>query len=129
MSLSSKETMVVNKVIENDAEYEAALERIDQIFDAIPGTDEARELKLLVILVKEYEAENHPIPNPDPIEAIKVRMEDLGLKAKDLISYIGDKTTVSRILNRQRGLTIDMARKLHKALGIPAEILIAESGH
>jgi len=118
--------MNIYKIIENDAEYEAALERIEQIFDAPPGTDAEKELRLLVLLVREYEAENYPIPNPDSIEAIKIRMADLGLKDKDLIPFIGDKTAVSRILNRHRDLTIDMAIKLHKGLGIPAEILLAE---
>lgn len=121
-----KRKMVISKIIENDAEYEAAIARIDEIFDAIPETKEEKELKLLILLVQAYEAENHPVPNPDPIEAIKTRMEDLGLKDKDLIPFIGDKTAVSRILNRQRNLTIEMARKLYKGLGIPAEILLSE---
>jgi HTH-type transcriptional regulator / antitoxin HigA len=118
--------LITPKIIENEAEYEAVLERIEQIFDATPGTSDEKELKLLVLLVQHYEAEHHPVPNPDPIEAIKIRMEDLGLKDKDLIPFIGDKTAVSKVLNRHRGLTLDMARKLHKGLGIPAEILLAE---
>jgi len=116
--------MNIYKIIENDAEYGAALERIEQIFNAQAGTEE--ELKLLVLLVRAYESEEYPITNPDPIAAIKIRMQDLGLKDKDLIPYIGDKTAVSRILNWHRDLTIEMARKLHKGLGIPAEILLAE---
>jgi len=96
----------MNKLIETEKEYEAALERINEIFEAVPGTPEEKELKLLVLLVENYESENHSVPNPDPIEAIKIRMEDLGLKDKDLIPFIGDKTTVSRILNRHRNLTI-----------------------
>lgn len=114
------------KIIENSAEHVAALARIDVIFDAEPSTDEKKELKLLVLLVRAYESEKYPIPNPDPIEAIKMRMLDLGLKNKDLIPFIGDKTAVSCILNRHRDLTIEMARKLHQGLGIPAEILLAE---
>ncbi|RDC63981.1 helix-turn-helix domain-containing protein [Adhaeribacter pallidiroseus] len=121
--------MNMYKIIENDAEYEAALARIDVIFDAHTSTDEEKELKLLVLLVREYESEKYPIPNPDPIKAIKIRMADLGLKDKDLIPFIGDKTAVSRILNRHRELTIEMARKLHRGLGIPAEILLAEPVH
>jgi HTH-type transcriptional regulator / antitoxin HigA len=119
----------MNKLIETEAEYEAALTRIDHIFDATPGTPEEKELKLLVLLVRHYEAGKHPVPNPDPIEAIKTRMDDLGLKDKDLIPYLGDKTTVSRILNRRRGLTIAMARRLYQGLGIPAEVLLAETEH
>ena len=119
----------MSKLIETEKEYDAALKRIEQIFNTASGTPEEKELKLLVLLVEQYEAENHPITNPDPIEAIKIRMEDLGLKDKDLIPFIGDKATVSRILNRHRSLTIEMARKLHKGLGIPAEVLLAEPLH
>ena len=86
--------LLTPKLIENESEYEATLERIEELFDATPGTPEEKELRLLVLLVQHYEDENHPVPDPDPIEAIKVRMEDLGLKDKDLVTFIGDKTAV-----------------------------------
>lgn len=77
----------------------------------------------MALLVREYESEYHPIPSPDPI---KIRQAELGLKDKDLMPFMGDKSTVSRILKRERDLTIAMVRKLHKGLGIPAEVLLAE---
>lgn len=117
--------MKVYKLIENEEEYEAAIRKIDAIFNAPEGSREANELKLLVLLVKKYEEENYPMPEPDPIEAILTRMEDLGLSRKDLEAYIGDKTIVSKVLNRKRELTVKMIRNLHHGLGLPAEVLIA----
>ena len=110
--------------IKNEEQYKRYLARVDEIFDAKAGSQEGEELELLLLLVKLYEDEHYPIPSPDPIEAIKVRMEDLNLKAVDLIPYMGDKGNVSKILNRKRPLTLEMIRKLHKALGIPLEVLI-----
>ena len=112
------------KIIESEAEYQFALARIDQLFDAPRGTKEAGELELLVLVVNNYEEKYYPIPPADPVDAIKCRMEDLGLTNKDLEPILGDKATVSRILNRKRDLTADMMRKLHKQLGIPAESLL-----
>lgn len=110
--------------IKNEKQYKRYLARIEVIFDAKTGSKEGEELELLLLLVKLYEDEHYPIPSPDPIEAIKVRMEDLNLKARDLIPYIGDKGNVSKILNRKRPLTLEMIRKLNKALGIPLEVLV-----
>ncbi len=112
------------KIIESEAEYASALKRIDQLFDAPRGTKEAGELELLVLLVNNYEDKHYPVPPADPVEAIKYRMEELGLANKDLEPMLGDKATVSRILNRKRDLTADMMRKLHRQLGIPAEVLL-----
>ena len=116
------------KVIETEVEYEAALKRIDQLLDIDPEPEsqEGQELQLLLVLVEKYEDEHYAIDMPDPIEAIKVRMDDLGLKAKDLIPYIGDKGTVSKVLNRKIPLSINMIRRLSSALHIPAEILLQE---
>lgn len=117
--------MNVTKLIENESEYQGAIRRIDELFDPPQGSKEADELQLLVLLVKKYEEENFPMPEPDPIEAILIRMEDLGLDRKDLEAYIGDKTVVSKVLNRKRELTVKMIRNLHYGLGLPAEVLIA----
>jgi HTH-type transcriptional regulator/antitoxin HigA len=116
--------MKIVKLIETDAEYEAALARIDALFDAPKNTPEGQELELLVVLVNHYEAIHYPIPAADPVEAIKYRMEELGWTAKDLEALLGDKATVSRILNRKRELTVEMMRKLSTHLRIPAAILL-----
>jgi HTH-type transcriptional regulator/antitoxin HigA len=110
--------------IKNEEQYNRYLARIEVIFDAKPGSQAGEELELLLILVKLYEDEHYPIPFPDPIEAIKVRMEDLSLKAVDLIPYIGNKGNVSKILNRKRPLTLEMIRKLSEGLDIPVEVLV-----
>jgi HTH-type transcriptional regulator / antitoxin HigA len=120
--------MQVIKIIETEAEYDAALKRIDQLLDIGPEPEslEGRELQLLLVLVEKYEDEHYAIDMPDPIEAIKVRMDDLGMKAKDLIPYIGDKGTVSKVLSRKIHLSINMIRRLSTALHIPAEVLLQE---
>ena len=115
------------RIIETEKDYESALQRIEEIFDAPTGSAESHELQILVLLVKKYESEHFDeIPLPDPIDAIKVRMEDLGLKSKDLIPAIGDKGTVSKVLNRRLPLSLRMIRNLSKLLSLPAEILIQE---
>ena len=116
------------KLIKNDAEHAAALERIQEIFDAKPGSPEGDECELLVHLVDEYEAAHHAIEPPDPIEAIKFRMEQGGLKQADLVPFIGNKSKVSEVLNRKRPLSLAMIRALHEGLGIPARVLIKEPG-
>ncbi|NIJ55798.1 helix-turn-helix domain-containing protein [Dyadobacter arcticus] len=112
------------KIIETEEEYNIAIERIDQLFDALKGSKEASELDLLTLLVNKYEEENYPIEEPDPVEYIKIRMEEMGLKASDLIPFMGNKGNVSKVLSRKRGLSIDMIRNLHKGLGFPLDILI-----
>lgn len=116
------------KIIETEVEYDAVLKRIDQLLDIDPEPEsqEGQELQLLLVLVEKYEDEHYFIDMPDPIEAIKVRMDDLGMKAKDLIPYIGDKGTVSKVLNRKTPLSLNMIRRLSSALHIPAEILLQE---
>ena len=115
-------------VLENSKDYQAALRRIDQLMDANPGpkTDTGKELKLLLCLVEKYEDEHYSVGLPDPIGAIKTRMEDLGLEPKDLIGAIGDKGTVSKVLNRKIPLSLRMIRNLSKMLGLPADVLIQE---
>jgi HTH-type transcriptional regulator/antitoxin HigA len=116
------------KVIKNEVEYEATLSRIEALLDADPGTPEGDELELLVTLVDLYEKTAHPIDLPDPIEAIKFRMEQAELKQKDLVPFIGSRSKVSEVLSGQRPLSLPMIRKLHQGLGIPAEVLLKEPG-
>ncbi|MFN6946897.1 MAG: type II toxin-antitoxin system HigA family antitoxin [Cytophagaceae bacterium] len=112
--------------IRNINNYNEALERLELIFDAKQGTPEGDELEILTILIDKYEKENFLIDLPDPIEAVKFRMEQLNMKQKDLAATIGFKSRVSEVLNRKRKLTLDMIRKLHEQLNIPTNILIKE---
>lgn len=116
------------KLIKTEADYEAALARIESIFDATPGTERGDEFELLCKLVELYENEMFPIDLPSPLEAIHFRMEQQGLKAKDLVPYIGSAPKVSEVLAGKRPLSLGMIRKLVKGLGIPAEVLIQEPG-
>ena len=119
---------MIPKIIKTEADYDSALERVDALMDADPSTPEGDELELLVTLVEMYEKTAHPIDLPDPIEAIKFRMEQMELKQKDLIPFIGSRSKVSEVLSRQRPLSIAMIRRLHEGLGIPAEVLLKEAG-
>jgi len=119
---------MINKIIKTEEDYNKALARIDELMDAEPNTQEGDELELLVTLVELYEEKMYPIDMPDPIEAVKFRMEQLGLHQKDLVPFIGSKSKVSEILNKKRPLSLSMMRALHKGLGIPAEILLKEQG-
>ncbi len=110
--------------IKTEKDYENALERLEQIFDAKQGTKEGDELEILSILIEKYEDEYYPIDLPDPIEAIKFRMEQLGMKQNDLTEVIGFKSRVSEILNKKRKLTLEMIRKLNEYLRIPTNVLI-----
>lgn len=112
------------KPIKTKKDYQKALERLEEIFDARPGTKEGDELDILVLLIERYEEKHYPIEAPDPIEAIKFRMEQMGYKQKDLAEIIGNKTRVSEILNRKRKLTLEMIRNLHEKLNIPLEALV-----
>jgi HTH-type transcriptional regulator / antitoxin HigA len=114
------------KPIKNTEDYELALERLEQIFDAQLGTDDGDELEILTILIDKYEKEHFPVEMPNPIEALKFRMEQLGMQQKDLAKTIGFKSRVSEILNHKRKLTLEMVRKLHEQLHIPTDILIKE---
>jgi len=110
--------------IKTEKDYKKALKRLEQIFDAKQGTKEGDELEILSILIEKYENENFPIDLPDPIEAIKFRMEQLGLKQTDLAEVIGFKSRVSEILNKKRKLTLEMIRRLNEYLKIPTNVLI-----
>ncbi len=113
------------KVIKNEEEYDEALARVDQIFEAQPDTAEADELALLLLVIKDYENKHHPVLPPDPIEAIKLTMQEQGLMAKDLVPLLGSKSYVSQVLNRKKPLTAEMMRSLHHHLGISADVLLA----
>ena len=110
--------------IKTEADYQAALEEIERLFEAAPDTPEGDRFDVLTTLVEAYEEKHYPVPLPDPIEAIKYHMESRGLSRSDLEPYIGSRGRVSEILNRKRPLTIEMIRRLHSGLGIPAEVLI-----
>lgn len=112
--------------IRNENDYQKALERLDVIFDAKRGTKEGDELEILAILIDNYESASFPIGLPDPISAINFRMEQMGLKQKDLVEMIGFKSRVSEIMNRKRKLTLDMIRKLNTQLRIPTDVLIQD---
>ncbi|MCM4161574.1 helix-turn-helix domain-containing protein [Antarcticibacterium flavum] len=114
------------KPIRNEQDYQNALDRLEVIFDAKKGTEEGDELEILSILIDRYENENFPIEMPDPIEAIKFRMEQMGMKQKDLAEIVGFKSRVSEVLNKKRKLTLDMIRKLNTTLHIPTEVLIQD---
>lgn len=113
------------KPIKSESDYLEALSRLEVIFDADLNTPEGDEAEVLSLLVENYENEFYPIEAPDPIEAIKIRMEEMDLKPKDLVGVIGQKSRVSEVLNKKKKLTVDMIRNLEEALRIPASILIA----
>jgi HTH-type transcriptional regulator/antitoxin HigA len=117
-------------IIKTDEQYEEALALVEELMDSDPEpvTGDADKLELLTLLISNYEKEHFPMEMPDPIEAIKFRMEQRQLSQKDLIPYIGSRSRVSEVLNRKRPLTLKMIRTLHKELGIPAEVLIQEPG-
>ncbi len=112
------------KPIKTEKDYQMALQRLEVVFDAKNGSAEGDELELLGILISQYENEHFPIDLPDPIEAIKFRMEQLDYNQNDLARVIGLKSRVSEILNRKRKLSLDMIRKLHEVLNIPTDVLI-----
>jgi HTH-type transcriptional regulator/antitoxin HigA len=112
--------------IKTEADYRKALKRLETIFDAQVGSAESDEADLLGLMVDEYEKKHYPIESPDPIEAIKIRMEEMHLKQIDLVNEIGGKSRVSEILNRKRKLTVDMIRKLTRRLSLSPELLITD---
>lgn len=112
------------KPIKNKEDYEQALVRLEVIFDSKKGTDEGDELEILGMLIENYENEKFPVGFPDPIEAIKFRMEQLGYTQTDLANVVGLKSRASEILNRKRKLSLEMIRQLHDKLNIPTEVLI-----
>ncbi len=115
------------KILQTKADHTAALSRVEALMDAVPSSLEEADLELWTLLIEDYETKYHPVPPPAPIEAIRFRMDQLGLKATDLTAYIPSKSKVSEILNRKRPLSLSMIRALHTGLGIPAETLVQET--
>ncbi len=118
---------MVQRLIKTEADYESGLARLNTLMDASPDTPEFEELELLSAILEIYEKANYPIDPPDPIEAIKFRMEQLNLQNKDLAPLLGGRSKVSEILSGKRSLTLSMIRTLHEKLKVPAEILLQES--
>lgn len=112
------------KPIKTESDYQNALRRLNELFDSPVGSPESDEADILALLVDEYEKKHYPIDSPDPIEAIKIRMEELQLKQIDLVSEMGGKSRVSEVLNRKRKLTVEMIRKLTNRLNLSADLLI-----
>ena len=112
------------KIIKTETEYKNALIKLGKIFNAKPNTPKGDELELLSLLIEKYEQEKYPIDMPDPIEAIKFRMEQMGYTQNDLAKIIGLKSRASEILNKKRPLTLEMIRNLHEKMNIPTQVLI-----
>lgn len=113
------------KAIKSQKQYREYLKIIDSLVDCRGGSPEEEVLELISILVSDYESKKYPIEPPDPIDSIKIKISEQGLKRKDLAKYFGSSSRVSEILNRKRPMTIEMIRKIHKGLKIPADTLIA----
>lgn len=112
--------------VHTDKDYQEALSRIEQLFDARPGSTEADELEVLGLLVDEFEKKHFPIDEPDPLEAITFRMEQLGLTQNDLAKILGSRSRASEILSGKRSLSLNQIRLINKTLGIPLDVLIRE---
>lgn len=115
------------KPIRSEADYKAALQEMKRLWGAKLGTPRGDRLDVLATLIDVYELEHHPVDPPDPVEAIRFRMEQQGLTRRDLEDIIGTRTRIAEVLNRKRALSIGMIRRLHEKLGIPAEVLIRPS--
>ena len=115
------------KIIKTKKEYEAYFDWVDQMFDkkVKPDTPEGETLQVALLLIKQYEDQHYPVPTPDPIEAIKVKMMEKGLKNKDLVGKVGSKGYISDLLNKKKPLTLELARLFHNEFGIPANILLS----
>ena len=115
------------KIIKTTKQYEEYLDWIDMLFDKKVEVDspQGNQLQIALLLIKQYEDANYPIPLPDPIDAIRVKMDELGLKNKDLVGKVGSKGYVSSLLNKKKPLTLELARLFHQELNIPAEVLLS----
>jgi HTH-type transcriptional regulator/antitoxin HigA len=115
------------KIIKTKKQYQGYHEWVDKMFDkkVKPNTSEGEKLQVALLLIKQYEDANYPIPVPDPIEAIKLKMQEMGLKNKDLVGEVGSKGYVSALLNKRKPLTLELAKLFHHKLDIPAEILLS----
>ena len=113
-------------IIRTEIQHKWALLRLEELFDSKKGSKDADDLELLALVIDKYENEKYPIAFPDPIEAIKFRMDQLGYKQKDLAKALGRKSGISEMLNKKRKLTLSVVRKLNSVLGIPTDVLIQE---
>ncbi len=113
------------KPIKTEQDYEKALRRLERIFNASPESKEGDEAEILSMLIENYENQYYAIEAPDPIEAIKIRMEEMNIKQKDLVGIIGGKSRVSEVLNKKKKLTVDMIRQLEKKLHLSASIMVS----
>jgi HTH-type transcriptional regulator/antitoxin HigA len=114
------------KVLKTEKDHKQALQQIEALWDSPKGSSRADELELWAALIEAYEEKHHPIPSPDPVEAIAFRMDQMGLKPSDLAKLLGGRSRVSEVLNRKRPLSVAMMRSLYLNLHIPAESLLAE---
>ena len=112
------------KPVRTSKDHKAALGEVERLWDAKAGTPEHDRLEVLVTLIEAYEVKHHPIPPPDPVDAIRFRMDQLDLDRKDLEALIGSRARVSEVLSGRRSLSLGMIRRLHRQLGIPADVLI-----
>ena len=115
------------KILQSQTDYRTALEQVEALMDAAPGSPEEQSLELWTLLIEDYESKHLPVPPPDPIEAIRFRMDQLGLKPGDLTAYIPSKSKVSEVLSGKRPLSLSMIRALQSGLGISADILVQET--
>ncbi|MFP5039397.1 helix-turn-helix domain-containing protein [Parasediminibacterium sp. JCM 36343] len=115
------------KIIQTKKEHQAYLDWLDEMFDkkVKPHTPEGDKVEVALLLVKQYEDEHYPIPMPDPIDAIKIKMQELGLKNKDLVGKVGTKGYVSALLNKRKPLTLELAKLFHRELSIPSDVLLS----
>ncbi len=111
--------------IKNETQYTNALNKLEKVFDALPGTPEGDMAYMLVLLIEDYEKKHFPIDSPDPIDAIKYMMEEKDLSKKDIVQYLGSKSLVTQVLNGQKNLSLRMIKALHNGLGLPYDVLIA----
>jgi HTH-type transcriptional regulator/antitoxin HigA len=115
------------KIIKNETQYEAFLNWVDELLNKkiAPDSAQGKKLEVALLLIKQYEDEHYPVPLPDPIDAIKLKMQELGLKNKDLVGKVGSKGYISSLLNRRKPLTLELAKLFHKEFHIPAEVLLS----
>jgi len=123
---SLSEGLVAVRPLRSEADYERTLQEIETLFSAPPGTPDADRLDVLTALVEAYEAKHHPVPPPDPVDALLYHLESRGLGAQDLAVYLGGQVRAEEVLSRRRALSIQMIRRLHNELGLPAEVLIRD---
>jgi len=125
MSLGKSASQKI-KIVQSEAEYKKALSRLDELFDAPIGTAASDEADLWALVIEDYESKHHAIDAPDPIHAIRIRMEEMELKQNDLLPIFGSKSRVSEVLNRKRKLTLNMIRQLHEKLNLSFELLVKD---